>query len=104
MDLESEEQNRRKLYESQCFKYQDGANAAIQEFDRAILTLSAGSLGLSLAFLRDVVPLKSALNLSVLFGSWCLFGGAILLTLLSFFASQKAFRHSQRIAFVYYIE
>jgi len=79
----------RKLYEALCLKYQDGAHASLQEFDRAILTLSAGSLGLSLAFIKDVVPLRNAVHLGFLFGSWYLFGSSVLLTLISFIASQK---------------
>ena len=99
----AEDQNR-KLYESQCLKYQDGAHAATQEFDRAILTLSAGALGLSLAFIKDIVSLNVAIHLFLLFGSWVFFGFSILFTLASFVASQKAFKHSQNIAYRYYME
>jgi hypothetical protein len=100
----SEEQHeRRRTYEAQCLKYQDGAHESLREFDRAILTLSAGLLGLSLAFIKDVVSLPDAIHLSLLFYSWALFGSAILLTLVSFIASQKAFRHAQTIAYDYYI-
>lgn len=93
-----------RLYKEVCQKYRDGAAASIQEFDRAILTLSAGTLGLSMAFIKDIVPLGQALHLPLLFGSWCCLGAAILLTLSSFVASQKAFRHSEKIAYLYYIE
>ena len=98
------DEQRRKLYESQSLKYQDGAHAAIQEFDRAILTLSAGTLGVSLAFIKDIVPLSQAIHLLLLFGSWAFLGASILLTLVSFVASQKAFKHSQKIAYQYYME
>jgi hypothetical protein len=94
----------RRLYESLCLKYQDGEHVAIQEFDRAILTLSAGSLGLSLAFIKDIVPLNQAVHVLFLFTSWYCFGAAILLTLVSFFASQKAFKRYQEIAYDYYME
>lgn len=97
------EQNRR-LYESESLKFQDGAYAASQEFDRAILTLSAGALGLSLAFIKDIVPLNKAIHLLLLFGSWVFFVASILLMLVSFVASQKAFRHSKKVAHEYYIK
>jgi hypothetical protein len=100
---EKAEETRKKLYETQCLKYQDGSHSAIQEFDRSLLTLSAGALGVSLGFIKDVVPLKQAICLSLLFGSWYCFGISILLTLVSFIASQKAFRHMQAVAYEYYI-
>jgi hypothetical protein len=101
-DQAAKEQDR-KLYEAQCLKYQDGAHAAIQEFDKAILTLSAGALGLSLSFIKDIVPLRQAVSLPLLYWSWYLFGCSVLLTLISFIASQKAFKHAQRTAYRYYI-
>ncbi len=62
------------------------------QFDRAILTLSSGLLALSLAFIKDIVPLKEAQWMNLLFVSWCLLGFAILSTVISFLASQKAIR------------
>jgi hypothetical protein len=102
--LPADEEQRSRLYEQLCLKYQDGAHASIQEFDRAILTLSAGLLALSLAFIKDVVPLAAAIDLYLLFWSWGLFGTSILLTLVSFIASQKAFQRSQKSAYAYYME
>lgn len=95
---------RRELYAQVCLKYQDGQHAAIQELDRAILTLSAGLLGLSLAFIKDVAPLHQAVWLPVLFWSWGLFGLAVGATLTSFFLSQSAFKQMQTNAYDYYIE
>ncbi len=100
----ADKEQRRRLYEAESLKYQDGAHASIQEFDKAILTLSAGLLALSLAFIKDVVPLSAAIDLALLFWSWSLFGASILVTLVSFIASQKAFQRSQEIAYAYYIE
>ena len=41
-----------------------------EKFDNAILTLSTGALGISLAFIKDIVPLKIAQNLWLLKASW----------------------------------
>jgi hypothetical protein len=101
---DKDEEQRRRLYEAECLKYQDGAHDSIREFDKAILTLSAGLLALSLAFIKDVVPLAVAIKLAFLFWSWALFGACIMFTLVSFIASQKAFQRSQEIAYCYYIE
>jgi hypothetical protein len=47
--------------------------AGSDEFDRGLLTLSSGALALSLAFIKDVVPLGRAIHLPVLFASWVSF-------------------------------
>jgi hypothetical protein len=82
---------RQRLYEAQCLKCQDNVHSAQQEFDKAILSLSAGLLGLSLAFIKDIVPLSQATALFLLYLSWVLSAGAVLLTLVSFWASKRAF-------------
>ena len=62
------------------------------QFDSAILTISSGMLALSLGFIKEVVPFKGAVWLEFLMASWCLLGGAVLSTVLSFLFSQKAIR------------
>ena len=56
--------------------------------DKAILSLSSAGLGVSLAFIKNVVPLDKATNLYILYLSWGTFVGAIAGTLVSFLASQ----------------
>ena len=58
--------------------------------DRAILSVSTAALGFSLAFLKDIVPLQEAVFPNLPYLSWALFTLSIVLTLLSFFSSQKA--------------
>jgi len=94
---------RERLYEAQSLKYQDGAHAALEAFDKAILTLSAGALGLSLGFIKDVAPLSTAVGLWLLYWSWGFLGAAIFLTLFSFIASYQAFEQQKEVAFEYYI-
>lgn len=101
--LDAKEQ-RRRLYEAQALKYQDEAHAALAAFDKAILTLSAGALGLSLVFIKDVVPLATAIFLDLLSWSWGLLGASIVLTLVTFILSHQAFEDQKRIAYRYYIE
>jgi hypothetical protein len=91
------------LYQAQCEKLQEGRHAAYEQFDKALLTLSAGALGLSVTFIKDIVPLSTAVQIGLLFGSWCLFALAILSTLASFIASQRAFDRSLRDAEEYYL-
>jgi len=59
-------------------------------FDRAILTLSAGAFGLSLAFIRQIAPTIRDGSQFLLICSWACFSLSILSTLISFLTSQSA--------------
>ena len=56
--------------------------SASGEFDRALLSLSGGSLALSIAFVKDLA--KKPTNVGLLETSWILMGAALLLTIVSF--------------------
>lgn len=58
--------------------------------DKAILTLSAGALALSMTFLKDIVPLKDVVNLPLIILAWCAFGISIVGVLISQSESRKA--------------
>lgn len=62
----------------------------IQQLDKAILTLSAGAFGISLAFIKQIVSPGRIVAIDLLSNSWICFISSILLTLLSFFTSQIA--------------
>lgn len=75
-----------------------------EQFDSAILTLSSGGLGLSVAFLDNVVELETAGATWVLVGSWILFAVAILATMSSFLCSQAAIDRTIEHARAYYVD
>lgn len=54
------------------------------QFDKAILTLAAGALALSLTFIKDVAPAPDALIIGLLTGAWACFIASLCLTLISF--------------------
>jgi hypothetical protein len=68
--------------------YQKQAWADIQSstdsYDQSLLTLSSGGLGLSIAFIKDIIPLRQAIWLPLLYFSWGFFGLCILTTIISF--------------------
>ena len=74
-----------------------------ENMDKAILSLSSALLGLSLGAMKNVVDLKQAKFLPLLFTSWWLFALAIILTLVSFIASQRAITRQLVLAEVYYL-
>jgi hypothetical protein len=65
-------------------------------YDTQILTLSSGALGLSLVFLKDIVPISRIVARGYLVSSWGCFIIAILSTLASFQLSQRAIKIALR--------
>lgn len=61
-------------------------------FDRSILTLAAGSFGLSFAFIRQIVPAINPDTIKLLTASWINFSISIIATLISLLTSIKACR------------
>src|SRR5450432_4413578 len=62
----------------------DDIKASSDEFDKSLLTFSSGTLGLSLAFIKDIVKLESAVALSWLYWSWVFLTSCIVITILSY--------------------
>jgi len=44
-----------------------------EQYDKTVITLSTGALGLSFAFIKDIVDIKVASSINFLTGSWVLF-------------------------------
>jgi len=72
--------------------------------DRAVLTVSAAALGFSLAFIKDIVPLGTATCPALLYLSWLFFVLATVITLASFFTSQRAIAAQLTLAERYYLQ
>ena len=68
----------------------DAEREGARTFDKAILTLAAGALGLSVTFVDKIAPLPQATTLWLLVASWISFGFSIIVTLSSFITSQWA--------------
>jgi hypothetical protein len=54
------------------------------EYDKQLLVLSSGFLAVSLAFIKDIVPLQDACDLPLLYSSFILLGMCIMLVLFSY--------------------
>jgi hypothetical protein len=74
-----------------------------ENYDKAVLSLSTAFLGLSLAFLKDLVPVQRAECLFLLYFSWIVLAGAVLSTILSFWLSQRAINVQIKKAEDYYL-
>lgn len=64
------------------------------DFDKTILSLAAGGLGISIIFLKDIVGSNPLVWPTVLVWSWGLLIASILFILMSFFLSHLALRYT----------
>lgn len=98
------EQNRVSMDDSEYQVYLDERKALIDAeregarlFDKAILTLTAGAFGLSLAFIKQIVTVIKCGTLLWLIIGWAGFSLSLLSTLTSFLTSQSACRRQLKI-------
>lgn len=98
------DEKRWELFNEQKRQIWTDIQADSGEYDRNLLTLSSGTLALSLAFIKDVVELKRAVHPWVLFCSWFAFAASILITLVSFRLSIAAQEEQLEYARQYYLE
>jgi hypothetical protein len=60
------------------------------QFDKQVLFFASGALGLSFAFIKDIVKLNVSAHKWLLISSWSLLAAVILLSILSHYTSLKA--------------
>jgi hypothetical protein len=70
----------------------DTEQKAQEDFDKTVLALSGGALGLSFAFTKDVVGPGNMVHTVWLFGAWLGWGLSSTAVLISFYFSQLALR------------
>jgi len=73
-----------QLYNDHKKQAWEDIQSSTDSYDQSLLTLSSGGLGLSIAFIKDIVPLQEAVWLWLLYASWATFGACILTTVVSF--------------------
>ena len=67
---------------------------AQEDFDKTVLSLSGGALGISFAFVKDIVGTKPVINSSLLLAAWIAWGISVCSVLFLFYLSQHALRHA----------
>jgi hypothetical protein len=73
-----------------------------ENYDKAILTLSAAALGLSLTAIRFIVPLETAEHIWLIKSGWILLLVSIITSLLAYLMSNKAITEQMKNAENYY--
>jgi len=79
-----------EAFYSQREKALDSLADAYKSYDQALITLSAGALGVSVSFVKDFVPKPLPYTSTFLCLSWVGFGLSLVLILASFRSSQEA--------------
>jgi hypothetical protein len=75
-----------------------------ENFDKSVLTYASWALGISIAFLKDFVPIDVASVPCFLYLSWMCFFGSIGLTTTSFLLAYKSLEIALVNAYKYYVE
>jgi hypothetical protein len=87
-DKDKDAEEKLQADQAECTKEHDSAYEALNkdqaEYDKQLLTLSAGFLVFSLAFIKDIVPLNHAAHLWALYSAFTLIGSCVWLVLISY--------------------
>lgn len=97
-------EERKNLYASTRADLLNRQMSNSENFDKAILSLSTGLLGISLAFIKDVVPLERAEFKILIVASWYCLAFSIISTIISFITSQLGVKKQLIFAEKYYLE
>lgn len=96
MALEQQTVDDANRFQDELSSYRKSLLAAEQqmqtEYDKGVMTLSGGALGISFAFLKDVVGTKSLSHGDYLLWAWILWAFSISFILASYFTSAKSLR------------
>src|ERR1700683_2167793 len=80
----ADDQLRWQLYNDHKKQAWEDIQSSTDSYDQSLLTLSSGVLALSIAFIKDIVPLQDVVWLGLLYVSWAAFAFCILATVVSF--------------------
>jgi len=81
---------RQALYEMHLQRAWEDRQSSSDSFDKSLLTVSSGALGVSLVFIKDIVPLPHAVWMPLLYSSWGFLAACVVLTVFSFRLSVAA--------------
>jgi hypothetical protein len=101
---EAEQRRRWELYSEHKKQAWQDIQSSTSSFEQNLLAVSSAALGVSLAFIKDIVSLKQAVSLKLLYTSWICFSVCIVLTVFSFRLSVAAQTKYLDYLWAYYIE
>ncbi len=92
-----------RLHDEYRKKVWEDLSSGSEDFDKYLITFSIGALALSLSFIKEIVPLKDAIWIPSLVGSWVAFIVTILVTLISFRISMRALENMSPVLDDFYL-
>lgn len=95
--MQQNKQDEYQVYLEERKQSIDAERETAQQFDKAILTLAAGALALSITFINQIAPHPKSQSKWFLIMAWTLFCLSLLSTLISFLTSQVACRRQREI-------
>ena len=95
--MQQNKQDEYQVYLEERKQLIDAERGTAQQFDKAILTLAAGALALSITFIKQIAPHPKSQSIYFLIAAWVLFCLSLLSTLISFLTSQGACRRQREI-------
>jgi len=81
---EDEDRRRRDLYDEHRRQTWQDIQSSTDNFDKNLLAVSSAALGFSVAFIKDIAHLPTAVWHPVLYASWICFAACIVITVFSF--------------------
>lgn len=103
-DAEKMQEERNRLFKEFKTETEKRQVSSSENFDKSVLTYSSWALGISIAFLKDFIPITFANFAWTLYGSWVAFVVTIAVTTISFLISYKGLEVSLYHAGKYYLE
>ncbi len=101
--VKMDQDDSKRLYESTKQELVSKQMSNSQSYDNALLSLSSAFLALSVAFIKDIVPLDHAVYLLVLYFSWAFFTLTVVTTITSFIYGQHGIKRLINAAKDFYI-
>jgi len=99
----SDKEENKKLYDAYYKDINSRILSNMENYDKAILSLSVTMLGLSIAFIKNIVSFEKAKDLIFLECSWLFLVLAVISTIASFIAGNKANNKHLEFAEDYYL-
>jgi hypothetical protein len=97
MTKEKQDEAKLKAYLEERNALVQGEQKSAEQFDKGVLTLAAGALGISLVFLEKIAPHPTQASLKYLCIAWLGFALSLGTILFSFLSSQFAYRRQRDI-------
>jgi hypothetical protein len=101
--INDSDERRQQLYDEHRKQATEDIQTSSDDFDKNLLAVSSGALGFSLAFIKDIVHLQSAVWNWSLYASWICFAACIVITVFSFRLSIIANNAHLEYLYRYYI-